>query len=166
MSRSRWSASSIFACCLACSAQPEGHPTSHVTVTLPTTTMAPATEPTIAAPTAAPSATAPAAGGKLTGTWSSAACGDARKYAREITFHADGRFDATDLVSPCPPDARCVWSGLLNRSGTYATSGSTVKLTTGPASNKAGAPFPEDLAFEGGVVSENAASARCAYVRR
>lgn len=156
----------IFSCTIGCSAQPEGHPTSHATVTLPTAAATPATQPTTAEATATPSTTSPAPGGTLTGTWSSAECGDKRKYPRKITFYPDGKFDAADLVSPCPPDARCVWSGIVNRSGTHASVGITVKLAIDAASNKGGAPFPESFFFEGGVLSEREGNVGCAYARR
>jgi len=52
------------------------------------------------------------------GTWQNGSCGT-RKYLRRITFHEDGRFEAADLVAPCPPNAKCVWSGVVNWQGTF-----------------------------------------------
>ncbi len=112
-----------------------------------------------ASPTAAPST-------ELVGTFASPSC-DKRTYAREITFGKDGKFSAQDLVSPCPPGARCVWSGILARAGTFSLAGSTVTLTvTEGADSKPGSPLPATMTFTGGALSESAGGATCAYQRR
>jgi hypothetical protein len=99
-------------------------------------------------PPAPPATTPPPAGGDaLGGTWRSMAC-SARKYERRITFGADGTFTADDLVSPCPPNVACIWSGIVNRKGTYARSGDTVTLTVpGPADTRA-QPLPASLTLD------------------
>ena len=74
---------------------------------------------------------------------------------------------AQDLVSPCPPGARCVWSGILARAGTFSLAGSTVTLTvTEGADSKPGSPLPATMTFTGGALSESAGGATCAYQRR
>jgi hypothetical protein len=104
---------------------------------------------------------------KIVGSWSSASCGE-RKYARSITLSDGGSFEAEDRVSPCPPKVTCIWSGIVNRHGTYAVQGSQLTLTT--AEDKAGAgkamPFPTSLAIEGGALVEDAGGAKCSYSRR
>ena len=96
----------------------------------------------------------------------SASC-DKRTYAREITFGKDGKLSAQYLVSPCPPGARCVWSGILARAGTFSLAGSTVTLTvTEGADSKPGSPLPATMTFTGGALSESAGGATCAYQRR
>jgi hypothetical protein len=105
--------------------------------TTPTTTAAASSaepaSPTTAtsaaeAPSAAPSASAPAASSGAAavepspvpaGTYRSASCGT-RKYARVVHLSAPNKIQMDDLVSPCPPGARCMWSGIVVRTGTYS----------------------------------------------
>lgn len=102
--------------------------------------------PTETAPPTA-TATTPAPTVDITGTWKSPACGT-RKYERQITFAADGTFSATDLVSPCPPNVRCIWSGIVNRSGKYTSAGDTITFTSVEPQNTRGAPFPASLTID------------------
>lgn len=110
----------------------------------------------------------PTAGSSEVGTWSSTGCG-ARTYERVITL-AKGSFEAQDRVSPCPPGAACVWSGVVPRAGTYRVEGAKVSLALDEASKQAKGPnvaFPEALEFEGDRLVERAASGeRCLYDRR
>jgi hypothetical protein len=108
----------------------------------------PATPPVAAAPPATP--TAPATGAQpsaplpitapavtlitLDGTWESASCG-ARAYPRRITFAEAARFIAEDLISPCPKGVSCIWSGIINRQGTYRVEKDTVSLTVNKTSS-------------------------------
>ena len=64
----------------------------------------------------------------FTGTWSSSECG-ARSYPREVTLVAGGTYNGRDLVSPCPPNARCVWSGVVTFGGTWRQDGAVVGLS-------------------------------------
>lgn len=147
------------------------HPTT--TSVTPVGTAAPATPSTI--PTVAATATAtttipgvtPAAGTTLVGTWESPSCGD-RAYARRITFAeaAAATFTAEDLVSPCPKGTQCIWSGIINRSGTYKTEKDIVTLTvsktsTGPAKTQ----FPATLTLDASRTPIEAGSdgKPCAY---
>lgn len=73
------------------------------------------TNPFQAAPGAA---LATAAAQALVGTWTSASCGE-RAWARVLTLSADGTWQGQDRVSPCPPDATCMWSGIVEHRGTW-----------------------------------------------
>jgi hypothetical protein len=134
--------------------------------TTPVPTAPPSATPT-AAPTATPSATptasssaTPAAPAALIGTWVSPSCGE-RKYARRITFDDKNGFTASDLVSPCPKGVTCIWSGIVERRGTWSSDGRKVTLEVkGPADTR-GAPFPAALELSPGP-SEGAA---CPYQR-
>ena len=83
---------------------------------------------TAEAPSASPSASAPSgSSGPVAidpspvpgGTYRSASCGT-RKYPRVVHLSAPNKVQMDDLVSPCPPGARCMWSGIVVRTGTYA----------------------------------------------
>ncbi|NUO49511.1 MAG: hypothetical protein HOV80_11710 [Polyangiaceae bacterium] len=118
--------------------------------------------PATSAPTTQPSAPPNDASAPV-GTWVSASCGQ-RTYPREITLAKDGSFTARDLVSPCPPDKMCVWSGIVNREGKWAMKESTVIFTVGTgADNKAGQAFPAQIPFTNGVLTEDGG---CAYQKK
>ncbi|MCK6570521.1 hypothetical protein L6V77_05335, partial [Myxococcota bacterium] len=36
-----------------------------------------------------------------------------------LTLSADGTWQGQDRVSPCPPDATCMWSGIVEHRGTW-----------------------------------------------
>jgi len=106
----------------------------------------------------------------LAGTWLSPSCG-ARTYPRLLTFGADGRFTAEDRVAPCPPGARCIWSGTVYRSGTYSIEGETIHLQIEePQQQRPGAPFPERLTLAGGPVErevgDGGTAIDCAYSKQ
>ena len=145
-------------------------PTTEVTVpaTPSGVASAPANTPTAAVPsmpTVAPENTHQAsASSPLVGSWSSPSCGD-RKYVRTLRFADKGAFSAQDLVSPCPPNAKCVWSGIVDRKGTYVVSGNQVKLAVdGPAKGPA-VLFPETLELAPGP-TEKQGGASCSYARQ
>ena len=84
----------------------------------------------------------------LVGTWSSPSCGK-RTYARKIQFDLGGSFTGMDLVSPCPPDVVCFWSGIVHRKGTYIVQENTIKLMVSePRTMSAGQPFPTELVID------------------
>lgn len=102
---------------------------------------------------------------EVDGSWTSPSCGD-RGYERTVAFGGDGTYAGQDLVAPCPPGAVCVWSGVVDFSGTYAIDGATVTLTELKASSGPGAsarPAALERTPEGLV--EIAGDARCAYLR-
>ena len=101
----------------------------------------------------------------LVGLWTSPRCGE-RSYERRLDLIAGGRFVAHDRVSPCPPGAQCVWSGIVSREGSWSVAGHTMTLTVekdgkGP---KASA-LPAQLDVAGGALSEGPGEG-CAYTRR
>jgi len=118
-----------------------------------------ATETTIPTPPTdsgtAAATSAPPAGDGLAGAWTSPSCSK-RTYPREITFDSNGIWSARDLVSPCPPNAKCVWSGIVDRSGKSKLEGTKVLLipNEGSERSQAGSPFPTEMSFDAGVLSE------------
>lgn len=102
----------------------------------------------------------------LEATWASASCGP-RAYRRSIRLDGKGRFTALDEISPCPPNAACVWSGIVERVGTYATSGATLTLTVDPTrpGSTAGAPLPATFSLTPGPTEILADGTRCVYQR-
>ncbi|EYF07394.1 hypothetical protein [Chondromyces apiculatus] len=102
----------------------------------------------------------------LVGTWKSASCGD-RTYERTLTFGADGTFQASDRISPCPPRAQCVWSGIVDRNGSYVRSGNTITLRVEGTPGKQGKPLPETLTVDPttSAPTEQGSSGPCVYTR-
>ena len=157
---------------------PQAPPVTTPPSTTPPVVTAPATPPVVATPAtpATPAAPAPtmeprtpppsmagAALIALDGTWESPSCGS-RTYPRRITFAEAANFVAEDLVSPCPKGTTCVWSGIINRQGTYRVEKDTVTLTvaktsTGPAKVE----FPTSLTLDASRAPVEAGS--CVYKR-
>jgi hypothetical protein len=79
---------------------------------------APAEAQSEAPPMAPPPPDKAQAPGAIVATWLGEPCGE-RPYPREITFTPDFRYHGRDLVSPCPEGVTCVWSGVLEFSGTW-----------------------------------------------
>lgn len=52
------------------------------------------------------------------GAWQSERCGE-RGWVRALALEADGTWEGRDLVSPCPPDVTCIWSGIVEHEGTW-----------------------------------------------
>ena len=101
----------------------------------------------------------------LPSVWASPAC-DGRSYERQISFE-EGRFRATDLVSPCPPGVTCVWSGIIHRRGSWTLDGQQLRLI--PDADDAAAaqasrfPLPAQLWLSTvGTLSED--DGACPYV--
>lgn len=104
----------------------------------------------------------------VVGTWASASCGD-RTYPRHIDFAAGGTFSATDLVSPCPPQVVCVWSGIVHRTGRYSVDGDAITLTVSGPGGAPGKPFPASLGLDprtGAPIETDSAGNVCPYERR
>jgi hypothetical protein len=125
----------------------------------------PATPPVATTPPVAATPPAPATGAQpsaplpvnapavtlitLDGTWESASCGD-RAYPRRITFAEAANFIAEDLISPCPKGVSCVWSGIINRRGTYKVERDTITLTVSKTSSgPAKSELPPTLTLDG-----------------
>jgi hypothetical protein len=101
----------------------------------------------------------------LLGSWVSASCGE-RKYERQLSFEAGNRFASLELVSPCPPGARCVWSGIVQRLGTYEQKGTRVGLVVDAPVDEHGQPLPEAVEFDGRVVERAPDGSACEYAYR
>jgi hypothetical protein len=54
----------------------------------------------------------------ITGAWENSSCGE-RQYPRKVSFNDKGTFTGLDEVAPCPPNAMCVWSGIISWGGTW-----------------------------------------------
>ena len=102
----------------------------------------------------------------IPGSWTSPKCG-ARGYVRNLELGLDHRFKAEDRVSPCPPNVACVWSGIVNREGTWTHDAGKVTLATDEVPNppKQGADLPGSLEFPGAELVEVQGSERCSYTR-
>jgi hypothetical protein len=153
----------------ACSGRAERSPVASAGPDEAMATSVPARDSAVPSPSAHDGRTTPPApsGGGLEGTWASPSCG-ARGYERVLVLR-DGGFQASDRVSPCPPGARCAWSGIVQRGGVYRLEGETVSLSlaNGVREDGPGAPLPSQLRFEAGVLSEaGPEGARCAYARQ
>lgn len=61
------------------------------------------------------------------------------------TFNANGTFQREDAMAPCPPGAKCFWSGIVTSKGTWKVAGAHVQLTWTLLA-KTGNPFPKLLA--------------------
>jgi hypothetical protein len=151
---------------------PQPHPPPPATATPPPATPSPSTPPPVATPTTppitptvtstTPPPTAPTA--SVVGRWISPSCGG-RTYARKIEFTADGKFDAQDLVSPCPPKVTCIWSGIVGSNGTYAVASGMIRLAPAQPGNPKAQPLPATLAIDptSGAPLETAGGAKCVY---
>lgn len=138
-----------------------------------------ATDPTAGAPSVAPpsppetpeatplTGTAPTGPASvpawLPGTWTSPACGE-RTWPREVDLQPDGAFSARDLVSPCPPGVRCIWSGIIDWQGTWRVEGDRVSLAVTPGrSPRSPTHVPQALGIPAEGVLEEASG--CGYLR-
>lgn len=129
------------------------------TTTTPTTTPSPAPQPE--QPDADPAI-------ELAGAvWMSPECGE-RTYARTLELAADGTFVVRDLVSPCPEGATCVWSGIVERRGTYTATNDGIALVLADDTKGPGAkPLPTTLGRDatGAPTERGAGGVTCFYGR-
>ena len=99
------------------------------------------------------------------GTYASPHCGE-RKYLREVTFDQKG-FTAVDLVSPCPPNVACVWSGIVNRKGTYSIAGSRLELAIeSEGAGPGGMAFPKFFMLSESAIVETSGAGSCVYSKK
>jgi hypothetical protein len=133
-------------------------PTQEPTATSPEPTSHPTTT-AVATSSAPPKADGPA------GPWTSPLCVN-RTYARDLDLASDGSFKAKDLVSPCPPYATCMWSGIVDRKGTWKLEGDKVTLSFSEPSKQPGEPLPTSLQWSNGVLTEVQGAKLCHYSRR
>ena len=131
------------------------------------TATATATAPTTTATTTATATVDPSTAPWL-GEWRSNSCGK-RRYTRLLTLTADGQFSAQDRVSPCPPKVACVWSGIIDYSGSWRLEGNTMTLTHDPAKSSGPKTIPllTTLTWSAGdkAPSEASDAGRCLYAR-
>lgn len=100
-------------------------------------------DPEPEAPTAVETST-PAGPTDLVGSWENGSCGD-REYDRRINFLGSGNFTAIDAVAPCPPKAKCVWSGIIRWSGKWYAEGDLIRLEIKPVE---GEKMPDTMPSE------------------
>ena len=162
--------STLVAAC-GTSAPTNNGPTPVVSLTTSSTnaTSAPSATTAPAGTASAGSEPAPSSNPGIVGIWQSSSCGK-RKYARLIQFETGGAFQGRDLVSPCPPGTRCLWSGIVNIKGTFEVQTDKIKLANSqPAAGPAPAePFPTAMDIDRGTSSPVeilADGTRCAYTR-
>ncbi len=95
-------------------------------------------EPAVPTPTVTPTPPPPETdeGTRFVATWVSPSCGE-RSYERQITLNPDFSFVGQDLVSPCPPGASCVWSGVVSWKGTWNIEGPRLALNEEWSDNEA-----------------------------
>ncbi|MDD5306105.1 MAG: hypothetical protein PHU25_02180 [Deltaproteobacteria bacterium] len=113
----------------------------------------------------APAKDVPAAKASFSGSFESGACG-ARNYPRKITFRADGGFTALDMVAPCPPGARCVWSGIIEWSGSWKLALRRVELAVSASAGKQPEHVPAEFEIMGEdpwSVAEKDGTTLCPY---
>lgn len=139
----------LTAACSPPATSPDGGGTPSTT-TAPATT-APATAASPPATTTSPATIAAPGTGtsppSILGAWVSPSCGE-RTYPRHIEFASDGTFHSEDLVSPCPPNVVCVWSGIVHRKGTYTLAAGKITLTVEGAPGAQGKPLPDTLGVD------------------
>lgn len=86
----------------------------------------------------------------LTGTWNGEA-----DWPIEWSFRPDATFTKRDLIAPCPPDAECIWSGIVTNTGTWDLGAESVGLTYDQTETFEGVttPMQLDLSIIGGNIS-------------
>ena len=94
------------------------------------------------------------------GGWSSTGCGE-RTHERRIELRAEGAFSGQERISPCPPGASCMWSGVHSFTGQWTLTEQTVALTVSKtdAKGELAEAWPDTLAWDG----ERLLEGDCAY---
>ena len=107
---------------LACSGKSNGD------VKTPAPTPTEVGGPGMSVPAPPPPEAGAEAPGAIVATWLGEPCGE-RAYPRELTFTPDFRYHGRDLVSPCPEGASCIWSGVVEFSGTWEGNSQFITLS-------------------------------------
>ena len=94
------------------------------------------------------------------GSWSSTGCGE-RTYERRVALLEGGTFSGQERISPCPPGANCMWSGVHSFTGQWTLAEQTVALTVTKtdAQDAQAKAWPDALTWTGGRLLEG----DCAY---
>ncbi|MBN2797931.1 MAG: SRPBCC family protein [Deltaproteobacteria bacterium] len=96
-------------------------------------------------------------------TWVSPAC-EGRSYVRRINIQQDFTYTGIDLVAPCPPTARCSWSGVVHYAGQWQKEEGAYALREAESeTGKAGAPHPTRLYPGEDGLHEGSADGACVY---
>lgn len=131
-----------------------------------------ATDPAPVAPTTAVTAAGPKAptvptllgdvpGVTFVGVWTSPGC-EGRTYARNLLFARDNSYAGVDLISPCPPDKQCMWSGIVGYAGIWKQEGNKLQLREIGSPTVPGSPHPtEVISTFDGTLMENG----CTYTK-
>ena len=103
-------------------------------------------------------------GSSLVGSWQSDSCGE-RTWVRSLQLRDDGSWSGLDLVAPCPQGATCIWSGIVEHSGTWQAGelAGTAKLaltSSKPAEPPGGSAVPTTLRMMNASIVDNAS---CTY---
>ncbi|MDX1650124.1 MAG: hypothetical protein R3263_09750 [Myxococcota bacterium] len=112
-----------------------------------------------------PSPDAPSAAVRLEGAWVAEPCGR-RNYERRLELRSGGAARLEERISPCPPDARCVWSGVEVVQGRWSRRDAAVLLELDDVSRPMAVDPPARLAVttrRGEVVLEE--DGGCRYRR-
>lgn len=133
-------------------------PLPEATTTPTSTTATPSPPPTAGAP-------APKDEWGWAGRWINDKCGK-REYRRVIELMSGGTVRGEDLVSPCPPNVACVWSGIVPFEGTWKLVGSKVVLELKKTAYETMdlPPLPTELTWSGAPSAEEN-GVRCHYRR-
>ncbi|MDP2315547.1 MAG: hypothetical protein Q8P41_21795 [Pseudomonadota bacterium] len=97
----------------------------------------------------------------FTGDWTSTGCAG-RSFARNLRFENDNSYAGIDLVSPCPLNTQCVWSGIVGYAGIWKQEGNKLLLREIGAPTAPGSPHPTEVTSTvDGTLMENG----CTYTR-
>lgn len=91
--------------------------------------------------------------------WSSPTCG-ARSWERRLELQPGGALHVQDRVSPCPPQAVCVWAGVVERRGAWALQAEGIALDLEPSTHTLVEPSPRLLRLDGAQLLDDLG---CAY---
>ncbi len=122
---------------------------------------APASPPEVSAEAAPPEVSGEAAPSPSpVGEWSSPGCGE-RAYERRVALLEGGTFSGQERISPCPPGASCMWSGVHSFTGQWTLTGQNIALTVTKtdAQDALAEAWPDVLTWAGERILEG----DCAY---
>ncbi len=119
-------------------------------------------------PTSPPPPQDAEAPGAVVATWLGEPCGE-RAYPRELTFTPDFRYHGRDLISPCPEGVTCIWSGILEYTGTWQGDANLITLHEESAqSSEQGQPRPTAMrhTHSGHLTTEPREGVICGFTKQ